>query len=304
MSTTALGIAPDEDGSGVTPLTHRRIIERQWENTGVVDGLETDTTSTTSYTVDAGLAVCSNGSSDGYTLAYSEGGTVSTSSNSSANSRYDVLWIKANDLDNGDDDNHVELGITKGSTASSPSIPSVSTGCTPIATYLVPGGMTATNECEFVEGETQYAIPYGARTGNIASYSSAKTGKVSTSSTQVKKFYNITVPTDRLVELKWSIRMMYGEGSYDASSNTGGNTGDDYAGCFVSVYVDGDLVSTGMDCITVFNNPTRQVLFYDIALEAGTTHTIECKTMARTDGIYWAGVCGIFVMDMGPYDPS
>lgn len=303
MSTTALGVAPDSDGSGVTPLTHRKIQQAQWESIGVIDGFDITETSTTSYKVGSGVAVCSRGDSDGYTLAYSEGGTISTSAGNSSLKRYDVLWVKANDIAYGDDDNHVELGVTQGTSASSPSIPDAGTGCTPIAVYLVPAGSTATNEFSSVDGEVQYAIPYGGRTGNLKSYTSAKTGEVSTTSTQVKKWTDIYVSTDRLVEVKWSVRMMYGEGTYDATTNHGEDTGSDYAACYMSVYVDGDLVSTGQDCITVFNNPTRQVLFYDVAMTKGT-HTIECRTQARADGIYWAGICGIYVMDMGPYDPE
>ena len=39
MSTTALGISPNANGIGVTPLAHRRILGAQWANTGLVDGL-------------------------------------------------------------------------------------------------------------------------------------------------------------------------------------------------------------------------------------------------------------------------
>ena len=69
MSTVALGVSPDTNGVGVTPLVRRRIIGAQWANTGLVDGLNVTGRSDLRYNVSAGVAVCSRGDSDGKTLA-------------------------------------------------------------------------------------------------------------------------------------------------------------------------------------------------------------------------------------------
>lgn len=293
--TTALGIAPDEDGNGVTPLTHRMVQRFQYESTGILGGFDVDTTTGLTYDVGEGVAVTSRGDSDGYALAYFEGGSIETTSGSSSYSRYDVIWVKSNDPEQGDDDNQVTLGITHGSAGSSPTVPDPEDGATAVAVFLVPAGATATNSCEEQTGEVDYAIPYGAAAGSYGGSASTTTNKISTSSTSIFS-KTITVPTNRYVECKGVFRCMY---DIDPDDDYNGDScGDEYATVFVSCYVDGELFSDGSDCIVAYNAPVRNVQIWRLSLSKGT-HTIQVKVQARTSPIYWAGVREVWLDDCG-----
>lgn len=120
MATTALGIAPDSSGAGVTPLTHRQIIRAHWANTGIVSGLDVSGRGDLTYSVGAGMAVCSRGDADGYTEAYWAGGQTPAVSATGSQPRIDCIWIRANDPTQGDADNHVVIGVTQGNASATP----------------------------------------------------------------------------------------------------------------------------------------------------------------------------------------
>lgn len=112
---TALGVQPDSSGNGVTPLTHRKIIDALWTSTGIVTGLDVTGRNDLKYDVAAGVAICSRGDADGKTEAYWPGGqTTAVAAGDSTWPRIDRVWIKAHDMSQGDSDNQVVVGVTQG----------------------------------------------------------------------------------------------------------------------------------------------------------------------------------------------
>lgn len=206
MANTALGVAPDSSGNGVTPLTHRLILGAQWANTGVVDGLEVTGRSDLRYNVSAGVAVCSRGSSDGKTLAYHAGGqTPAVSAGDASFPRIDLVWVKANNkLEYSDSDNYVTLGVTMGTPASSPKEPTCPTGCTVLRKMRMPAGATSTQNATAM-WTADYALPYGASLGKIAEHWD-KRDMIGDGT--VKKYYleqevSFSLPTDRMLEFSF-----------------------------------------------------------------------------------------------------
>jgi hypothetical protein len=162
VSTTALGVRQSDDTVpvGTTANALRHILAAQWSSTGVIDGLKVTGTSSLAYHVAAGTAVCSKGSSDGKTLAYFEGANTPTiNSNSSGNPRIDCIYIYSNDLDQGDSDNLVHIGVVQGTPAANPSAPSIPTYGTLLAQMLLPAGSASTSSA-YVSKQGSQAIPY------------------------------------------------------------------------------------------------------------------------------------------------
>lgn len=196
MATTALGIMQDSSGAGVDPLTHRRIIQSRWLNTGVITGL-TVTGTGLAYNVSAGCAVLSRADSDGYVEAYWEGGTTDTvDANTSSSPRVDLVWMRAMDIQQGDDDNRVHIGVTQGTPAASPTAPTCPSYCTPIMEMLVPANSSTLNSAS-QNASTTYAIPYGASLGVLARIQEAVDGEVSNTLTTPFLQTQVYLPTDR-----------------------------------------------------------------------------------------------------------
>lgn len=307
--TTALGVAPDSDGSGVTPLTHRRTQMYQWENTGVVGGLEVSPTTGLSYEVAAGMAITSRGDSDGYALAYSEGGTVETEAASSSNPRIDAIWIRSNDLSQGDETNEVELGVTQGSASSSPSVPSIPAGATLIETWRMPAGASSTEEGESVN-EYDYAIPYGASMGLLASVNADATGWAGdlwdmneddfVTLAQTGQFY---VPTDRNIEVVYDFRAKLAVDDADFKT---------YGSVFIRYTLDGvadaaDYLGYDDEGNTVYDEQLlthcwlRHQCIYNLSVEKGYHYVgIQGKANDDNDGrTNWCGMNRIYVYDRG-----
>lgn len=206
MATTGLGIMQTADGTGTDPITFRRITKAKWENTGIITGLSVSGRTNLSYAVSAGCAVVSRSDSDGYVEAYWEGGnTPAVSAGDPSNPRIDAIWIKANDKQQGDDDNLVEVGVAQGTPAASPVTPAVPTGALIISKMRVPASATSTNSAQ-QEDYGDQAIPYGASLGLLGE--NINTADQIGDSTPRKWFYEnpiqFTVPTDRLIELVYS----------------------------------------------------------------------------------------------------
>lgn len=298
--TTALGIAPDSDGNGVTPLTHRRVQGYQWDSTGVCGGLEVSGTTSMSYDVSAGMAVTSRGDSDGVALAYYEGGSIETEAGDSSNDRYDVVWIKSNDLAQGDETNEVELGVTQGDPASSPSIPSIPTGAVAADTLLVPAGADTTNACEST-GEISYAIPYGASVGLLGSNNNdtdnyANYGSIGLSTSKYVSFNAVTfsVPTDRNIEIIYDFRCKMAVddfntyGSIKVYYTLDGNTTD-------------DCDATDCDEMTINHNWLRQQLRWYQTVEKGS-HTVKVYVKISSENeakCQWMKINRLYVYDRG-----
>ena len=234
MATTALGIMQDSAGNGVDPHTHRKIIQARWSNPGVITGLSVTGGSGLTYSVSAGCAVVTRGESDGYAEAYFEGGsTPAVSAGDPSNPRVDLVWIKANDIQQGDDDNRVHVGVTSGTPAASPVAPSAPAGCLPIASMLVPAGATSTASAQ-MDSERDYAIPYGATLGLLGENVDTRDmiGDSVAGAWHYENAVEFTVPTARLVELIYSCTF----------SNTPSNSGDFLSWGVAAFQIDGEDV--------------------------------------------------------------
>ena len=153
----ALGVPPDSKGAGCTPVEHRRAIQGLFENTGILYGLDVTGTSGLEYKVGAGAAVCQRNAQDGYSIAWSDGGRVTAPEGGAGG--VDVVWIRANDASQGDPDNSVRLGCSRGAAPS---------GCVPIAYRQAPAGSSATASRPATGARVDYAKPRGAANGLIA----------------------------------------------------------------------------------------------------------------------------------------
>lgn len=289
MAVTALGIAPDDKGAGVTPLTHRQVLKAHWTNTGVVTGLAVSGRSDLSYQVASGVAVCSRGPADGYTESYWPGGNTPAVAAGGAQPRIDVVWIRANDPTQGDADNHVAVGVTQGSPSATPVKPAVPAGCTEIMARRMPANASSTGSST-VEGSRLYAIPYGASLGRLGYAQNTMVGEQAYDTKWwVQCACSVTVPTDRLVEVVWTSRA-------NSLSDTG------WASYYFKLQVDGVDVTDGMD--EVFVNPRiaeRKRLSFVLDLERGT-HTVTAYAKCNTAGAQhfrWFGLRDITVWDRG-----
>lgn len=239
--TTALGVDIDTNGNGVDPLTHRQIIKRHWNNTGIIGGLTVSGRSDLYYGVSPGVAVCSRGDADGYTEAYFPGGNTenAVSSGDGTYSRIDSIYLLAN---TGTPDNDVHCMVVQGTPAASPVAPTLPAGALLLQQMLMPAGASNTSSAARY-GDVNYAIPYGAWLPRLG-YQKATSPYVVPEDVQNGKmvWYQLLaakfmIPTDRLVNI-----------SFETSSTVGAaGTGDELnqrAGSFfVQIRVDGNVVN-------------------------------------------------------------
>jgi hypothetical protein len=203
--TTALGVAPDANGVGLDPLTHRLLIEQHWNNTGVVMGLTVSGRGDLRYQVSAGAAICSMSAADGYTEAYWNGGVTENAvdAGDSTYSRIDVVYMLSN---TGTPDNVVHVMVQQGTPAASPAIPSLPAGGLPLAYLLMPSRGSTTNAAT-PYGNIDYAIQAGSSTGKLGE----NWDKRSFTGNNIKYNMNhefpvrFTIPTDREIELVFDV---------------------------------------------------------------------------------------------------
>jgi hypothetical protein len=177
------------------------MIERALMNPGVISGLGVTATSGLTWQVGEGVAAVSRGAADGLVLAYTPAATVQASAGPASGSRIDRLWVRQHDPDQGDADNLVEVGVTEGTAAASPTAPSIPAGAQEIRRFLVPSGMTATTSAT-PQGSINWATPYGGTLGALIDYTDTDNGTAHFDKDYVilnKSFY---VPTKRLVSAK------------------------------------------------------------------------------------------------------
>lgn len=166
---TALGIAQDKDGNGLDAATHRKIIQSKWTGTGVVSGLDFEPVGGMRLRVNPGVAVLSRSEADGYVEAYWPGGEV-TIETPDAKDRYDVVWMRANDAAQGDSDNRVEVGVTKGTPADKPS--AADAGKIPDGSVYLGGVWVDANSSQLASDcwdreSTSWTVPYGTSSGIV-----------------------------------------------------------------------------------------------------------------------------------------
>ncbi len=166
---TALGIAQDKDGNGLDAATHRKIIQSKWTGTGVVSGLDFKPVGGMRLRVNPGVAVLSRSEADGYVEAYWPGGEVTIDA-PDAKDRYDVVWMRANDAAQGDSDNRVEVGVTKGTPADKPTVEDV--GKIPDGSVYLGGVWVDANSSQLASDcwdreSTSYTVPSGTSSGTV-----------------------------------------------------------------------------------------------------------------------------------------
>lgn len=267
MSTTALGVAQDpKTGEGTDPLTLRRVISSRWENAGIVTGLEVTGRTDLYYAVSAGCAVTTRGESDGFCEAWWEGGTAGpVSAGDPAHPRVDVVWVKANDLQQGDGDNHVVVGVTQGTPGPSPVAPEAPAGCTVLSRHVMPAGATSTASAA-LDSERAYAVPHGASLGLLGESVLTDAGEAPWDKSVVydTQSVQVTIPTDRLLELSYSMTAVKSEG-------------EDHASMWQGFKVDGALVEGFGGEMVFTSSPTTAEQRAIVEVPAGThVVTVSC----------------------------
>jgi hypothetical protein len=203
--TTALGADVNASGVGMDALTHRRIIQGEWANTGIVGGLDVVGQSSLFYNVLAGNAVCSNGSADGYTRAYWPGGNTEHPVTAGDNTypRIDTVYIRAGTTKS---DNSVHVDVAQGTPSASPTAPALPVGAQELLKMTMPAG--ATNTASAIPGkDLTFAIRSGATAGLLAHVEENYEGP-SNFNDKGKDYFSLDadfyLPTDRLLEFRFS----------------------------------------------------------------------------------------------------
>lgn len=258
MTTTAFGVRQDPStGEGTSPHALRKIIQAKWGNAGIVTGLSVTGRNDLKYNVAAGVAVTSRSDSDGYAEAFWEGGqTPAVSPGNASSPRIDLVWIKSDDIQQGDDDNHVVVGVTSGTPSASPAPPTCPSGCTPIAYMMLPANATSTASASKSD-DGDFAVPYGATLGRIGYFHDTTSGQFDTELRKKTSRFSVSVsvPTDRILDL-----------SFTASVYCSG-TGGEHTSWYVAFMMDGDEIDYSggefhlntQTCETVQRNHTLEV---------------------------------------------
>lgn len=236
MATVALGVANDGE-TGTTPLAMRKIQSMQWSHTGVVDGLKVTGRQGASYNVAQGVAVlCRDSpagggvvsalsSADGFSIAYWEGGqTPTVSANPGSLPRLDAVWLKAGDVQLGDEDNLVHVGVTEGTPASSPTAPTAPPGTLLLAVMRLPGGAADTSGAT-AQTVVDRAVPKGASLGVLADRLDTSQRTVLGMKPYTFASAAVHLPTDRVLSITVMVSVQAVSPKNDA------RTGSGYAQC-------------------------------------------------------------------------
>lgn len=285
MANSALGVPPDDSGVGATPLAHRQCIRAHWENTGVVFGLSVTGRSDLSYNVSAGVAVCSRGDSDGYTEAYWMGGQTPVVSAGGASPRIDAVWVRANDVTQGDGTNLVQVGVTSGTPSASPAKPTVPAGCTVIAYMQVPASMSATTGAVLSENGSLAKLRGlgGSRLayGKVTAVYTVQEDKAWHEQVRV----SFAVPTKRIVNIRWkAVSTVDSPGTGDLNERMGSY--------FMQFRLDGKVINdtkqgtdwiADMFCDEVASTRYHEtkIIDYDAEVEAGA-HQVSVWVSGNT----------------------
>lgn len=125
----------------------------------------TSATSPMSYTVTGGVAVVSRGASTGPYIGANDGtATVETTAAPGSGSRYDLIYIKFPDEEQGDPDSNAVFGVVQGTASGSPTVPtgSLPTGALAIGYALVPSGTTRTDTGVTITKNVPFTVARGA----------------------------------------------------------------------------------------------------------------------------------------------
>lgn len=265
----ALGVR-NSGADGTTPLALRLALAALLPQAGILSGLGVRGSSSLAYSVASGVAVCTRGTGDGSTLApVAAGSTPAVAANGTGYPRIDAVWVTAHDIDQGDPDNHVTLGVTQGTAAASPARPTVPTYATVLAYMRLPAGATTTAQAT-VDSRGRDAVAAGATMGQLGYMRDTYDGKLRgdwNGTMHTDYSLTVTVPTARLVELRWCATL------------SGGDSSD----CIVAMSVDG----------------AKAMQFFVTPPSGGRWDYKECRHVARlsagrhtivfSSGQYWGG---------------
>lgn len=269
MADVALGIR-NNGADGTTPLALRLALAALFPQAGILSGLSVRGSSSLAYSVAQGVAVCTRGAGDGSTIApVAAGSTPAVAANGTGYPRIDAVWVAAHDRDQGDADNHVALGVTQGIAAASPARPSVPTYATVLAYMRLPAGATTTAQAT-VEARGRDAVAAGATMGQLGYMRDTYDGKLRgdyDGTMHVDYSLTVTVPTARLVELRWCATL------------SGGSDSD----CIVAMSVDGEKKMQFFVTPPASGRWDYKEVRHVVTLSPGT-HII-----AFSSGQYWGG---------------
>lgn len=286
--TTALGVAPDANGVGLDPLTHRLLIKQHWNNTGVVMGLTVSGRGDLRYQVSAGAAICSMSAADGYTEAYWNGGVTENTvdAGDSTYSRIDVVYMLSNTVAS---DNTVHVRVAQGTPSASPVIPSLPAGAQPLAYRLMPANGSTTNSAT-PYGDINYAIPYGVGLDRIGYQEN--TGTLTQDWRPDLWWSQAALTTQYLpIDRNVTVRFVYRASTF----------GEPISSFYTRLKVDGQVMTDGNDECPVFPVWARQQVSFPIVLSGGRTHSVDVEVRPNTNmkAFQWQGLRYVEVEDRG-----
>jgi len=136
---------------------------------GVISGCAVTGNASWQYTVAAGHLVGTRGPSDGASVFSVDGPTLTpaVAAAPASGSRYDLVWVRQRDVDAGDADSQVQVGVTSGVASGSPARPTgqVPEGAVVVAEARVSAGATQTAHASVTI--TQSAVRVAARGGVV-----------------------------------------------------------------------------------------------------------------------------------------
>lgn len=279
----ALGVR-NSGADGTTPLALRLALAALLPQAGILSGLGVRGSSSLAYSVAAGVTVCTRGAGDGSTLApVPAGSTPAVAANGTGYPRIDAVWVTAHDLDQGDADNHVTLGVTQGTAAASPARPTVPTYATVLAYMRLPAGATTTAQAT-VEARGDAASASGGTLGLLGEAALNADREVSTGGSW-SDFYTVaatvTVPSRHLVRVDYRATLV----------TPGGNTGWTRVRPYLTV--DGDEVKGSRRKWPAWSGPEVTHSSSCATELAAGTHVVELHL--AYDGGDW----GLSIVDGG-----
>lgn len=189
---------------------------------GVFSGCIVSGNSDWTYTVSAGHFQTTRGASDGVAVAANDGATLTSAvaTAPATGSRWDLIWIRQRDIDNGDADSTVVVGVTSGTSGGSPTKPygSVPAGALVLAEAQVAAGATQTAHANVTIA--QVAARVAARGGIISlPNSAAATAMLGAGSTSYPQYGDLDGVLVRSDGTTWRSALTLASGTWNLAGN-------------------------------------------------------------------------------------
>ncbi|WP_407316620.1 hypothetical protein UQW22_09845 [Isoptericola halotolerans] len=163
-----LFVRPDAS-QGTTPVEARKSLAGMFSQladgsprAGLLAPAQVTGTGGWAYSVPAFAVVLSRGSSDGVVLTGNDGTiSVPTDPAPASGSRVDVVYVLHRDVDNGDPDSGVEVGVAIGDVSGTPSAPSIPTGALALAGAIVSASDLSTFDSQIEQTSTYTSVAGG-----------------------------------------------------------------------------------------------------------------------------------------------